>query len=720
VTSDTESYDSTVIYGCSVGFTNTVTYTCGQDGSFAIDRVSTNPTASTEYGGGWNYANEFGKSSSDINDLTEIMVGEYILYGCEACAAGTYKSQDGATICTDCPAGRYIEETGSDDATDCIDCAAGRYIDTSGSDEMSDCIECPTGKYRPEWNMTWNMVEGRSFRWYNMISDGILNDKSVEECQAACLERDACRGFSRKIDPPGEGTVTCVMFKNTELEPPHVPSIELSLYQLLPDSGCAVSQKEACCQQQNDGKQPDETMMAQCVSEGCAYNGDSCGIASPAYWDCTAQCDATRCTVCAAGKYNNVSGSEQEAACIDCKAGTYINVTGSDEAADCIDCAAGKYSRMPLGPCDITCVGKTFDDGALAAHPVCWAEEGIGYWQHTSYASNMVTRTGILLRGTLSSFFPNEGQRITKSECIKRCSALAVLAGECVGVSYAGGICTYYSQVTGTTLMGTVVSAILRLLTGACGLGAPFVNLANDDCSLDLKDWRNCCDHGTCNGGPLTGCLDCVAGRYLSVQGSSEAGDCINCVAGKYLGVAGSVAADQCIECDVGKYVKASGSNQHSDCIDCSTGRYFDTPGSAADCIECQPGMYADLTGRRTCSTCAEGKYVDTTGNIAASNCTGCPAGQVVHARAAQAGTAGAARGGGCIACPASKYSTGITTAPPMVSLTALVGEEKSKKWNGGVLGHNGKIYGIPFQAKELLMIDTEANGTLTYTPNTY
>jgi hypothetical protein len=87
---------------------------------------------------------------------------------------------------------------------------------------------------------------------------------------------------------------------------------------------------------------------------------------------------------------------------------------------------------------------------------------------------------------------------------------------------------------------------------------------------------------------------------------------------------------------------------------------------------------------------------VDVPGSTLASDCIQCPAGKKVSEAS-----------GGCIACPVSKYSTGITSAPPVISMVGSVDFAVDRKWNGGVLGLDKKVYGIPFNAAEVLVIDT-------------
>ena len=65
------------------------------------------------------------------------------------------------------------------------------------------------------------------------------------------------------------------------------------------------------------------------------------------YVEITGSDEETDCVLCGLGKYSTVVGSFSHADCTDCVAGTYIDVTGSDEPTDCIACGAGRYRLTP-------------------------------------------------------------------------------------------------------------------------------------------------------------------------------------------------------------------------------------------------------------------------------------------------------------------------------------------------------------------------------------
>ena len=102
--------------------------------AFSDVRVVGRPAAGGDSGGGGGDGGGIGGShgSSAVEPLL--------------CAAGQYEAA-GLTTCSDCPAGKYVEATGSDEESDCIDCIFGTYLPVTGSDEAGDCIDCAVGKY---------------------------------------------------------------------------------------------------------------------------------------------------------------------------------------------------------------------------------------------------------------------------------------------------------------------------------------------------------------------------------------------------------------------------------------------------------------------------------------------------------------------------------------------------------------------------------------------
>ena len=155
-------------------------------------------------------------------------------------------------------------------------------------------------------------------------------------------------------------------------------------------------------------------LLSQCTCEGGYYSTDllsfntSCLECGRGYF-CSgdqhrAPCQAGRyaasstqseCTVCAAGKFSNATGNDEESdcdscvagkysnataatspdTCLDCAAGTYSSEAGKTSASDCIPCQRGKYSTTSGANTSSTCVdcsvGKYLNASGAAAESAC-------------------------------------------------------------------------------------------------------------------------------------------------------------------------------------------------------------------------------------------------------------------------------------------------------------------------------------------------------------
>ena len=72
------------------------------------------------------------------------------------CQAGRYRetiddlsiqSLNSATVCTECPPGRYRASERGKKEEDCSKCPRGKYASVTGSVLVSDCVRCPAGKF---------------------------------------------------------------------------------------------------------------------------------------------------------------------------------------------------------------------------------------------------------------------------------------------------------------------------------------------------------------------------------------------------------------------------------------------------------------------------------------------------------------------------------------------------------------------------------------------
>ena len=107
-------------------------------------------------------------------------------------------------------------------------------------------------------------------------------------------------------------------------------------------------------------------------------------------------------------------------------------------------------------------------------------------------------------------------------------------------------------------------------------------------------------------------CLDCIAGKYSTTDGLSNAALCADCVSGRYNSQPGKTEKSDCIMCGIGKYGLTIGSkNGTADCISCNEGTFSDITGvqSVNDCKECPAGYQNQQTGSPACNPCQAGKF---------------------------------------------------------------------------------------------------------------
>ena len=186
----------------------------------------------------------------------------------------------------------------------------------------------------------------------------------------------------------------------------------------------------------------------------------------------------------------------------------------------------------------------------------------------------------------------------------------------------------------------------------SCTLGtySPIGSTAATECDV--------CAAGQYDGDadPGTPCVDCAAGRFSTVMGSTSCGGGGDCGAGTHA-PAGSAA---CSGCDAGKF--DDDSNSTTPCIVCVAGNFtsdplhcdgscptgtYSPPGSktSADCEPCSLGDVDDDNNAATaCVPCSAGNFsigpfhcvgceVDTYALKSSSECVVCPAGRLAPAQ---------------------------------------------------------------------------------------
>ena len=128
----------------------------------------------------------------------------------------------------------------------------------------------------------------------------------------------------------------------------------------------------------------------------------------------------------------------------------------------------------------------------------------------------------------------------------------------------------------------------------------------------------NCtCEYGYYRSG--ASCIPCSAGSYKTTRDFSE---CTLCDAGTFSSITAATSQSACADCDVGHFAASPGQFQ---CQPCSAGYYTPVLGSM-DCNPCWIGSYS-LGGAATCTGCSAGSMSSAVAAQSSSVCTACPVG---------------------------------------------------------------------------------------------
>ncbi len=214
------------------------------------------------------------------------------------------------------------------------------------------------------------------------------------------------------------------------------------------------------------------------------------------------------CIDCIAGKYVDVSGSDEVVDCIDCIAGTYVDVAGSDEASDCIDCPVGKYidlagSNDPLDCID--CRAGTYIDVTGGNQASDCIDCVLGKYVDVVGSDEL-------------------------SDCI-----------DCIAGKYI--------DVTGSNEASDCINCI----------AGRYIDVSGSDAASDCID----CVIGkyidVTGSDQLSDCISCVSGTYIDVTGSDHPSDCIACISGHYThelntGDGLDAGASSCSVCPEGRF----------------------------------------------------------------------------------------------------------------------------------------------------------------------
>ena len=310
---------------------------------------------------------------------------------CKSCTAGRY-SENGATICTNCAAGKYSAAEG---ATVCTSCTAGKYFAATVS-ELTCAGSCPNG-CTPSLNAASGTISDGDGLYLNdefcswilktppgtevqvsfsQYSIGMGDDVTIYECDAAPCEAVHTFTSQQTASPVPidnvyrfTGGILKVIFQSDH----YSTSKGFTGHWFIPQMS------ESGCVDCAAGKFSGASAASTCADCGAGTYSSTAGSSTCAM--CNAgmySTTASTCTNCAAGKFSGASGASAASTCADCAAGTYSSTAGS---STCTICNAGMYSTT-ASTCTHCAAGKFSGASGASAASTC-ADCGAGKFSAT-------------------------------------------------------------------------------------------------------------------------------------------------------------------------------------------------------------------------------------------------------------------------------------------------------------------------------------------------
>jgi len=224
--------------------------------------------------------------STTFNTGPTCVPGQYsVSYNtpCVSCGPGSYSTSNGAPNCTQCKPGTYQSQSSQ---TFCTNCTANTYNQNSSSISSGDCLPC-----------SYPQTSDPGSAACSSCKPGEYYDNANSMCKGCGVGTYGIGGPSCLPCPPGT-------YNN-----------------MTNQSSCAQCPTGYTFSGQN------ATSILNCTA---------CGVGNYAL-------NASVCSICPQGSYNNISAS---ASCTLCPAGTYNNNTGSPSFSDCRACPLGSYASQ--------------------------------------------------------------------------------------------------------------------------------------------------------------------------------------------------------------------------------------------------------------------------------------------------------------------------------------------------------------------------------------
>ena len=399
-----------------------------------------------------------------IDNATEVSAHDHV-DDCTKCAAGKYSTSLGAiaeSTCIDCPlgkfgpldggvseeaactgrcsAGKYGSTAGQSTEDDgCTDCAMGTYQNTQGSDSCNlcdhgtytdqegstECKKCQAGKTTPRFE--WGQFDKTSRQ---------ISEEKCKEAREWLINNDNSRDWSG--------------FKNIDIFDGFVREDNIAVTSDGSGKYCEFLDWNICildnCNEHIGFRHrttkcvesSSSHLTTLCITEGTRVGCVDC--AAGKYADAEA---SASCKDCPLGKFGTLEGQTEEDSCTGCSAGRYGTTAGqSSDASACTNCPQGKYQDTTGSTTCKGCVaGKYSASSGAIAESTCKACSQ-GYYQPNAFSTSCIECPGEKV-GTAQT------GSTSQSQC--RSCQYQKNAGNCVG----DGCCGYGINIWTYSISGS-------------------------------------------------------------------------------------------------------------------------------------------------------------------------------------------------------------------------------------------------------------------------
>ncbi|XP_062570311.1 proprotein convertase subtilisin/kexin type 5-like [Saccostrea cucullata] len=592
---------------------------------------------------------------------------------CNRCPFHTYKADEGAGNCTECPDNLKTLRSGRTSSDDCLDlCPPGTY----SSAGIQPCLDCPFHHYKsfegagnctkcPEKKIT--LTNGTSCPAGRYSSTGYepcnrcpFHTYKADEGAGNCTE---CPDNLKTLRSGRTSSDDCL-----DLCPPGT----YSSAGIQPCLDCPFHHYKSFEGAGNCTKCPEKKITLT--------NGTSCPAgrySSTGYEPCN------RCP------FHTYKADEGAGNCTECPDNLKTLRSGRTSSDDCLDlCPPGTYSSAGIQPC-LDCPFHHYKSFEGAGNCTKCPEKKITLTNGTSCPAGRYSSTGYepCNRCPFHTYKADEGAgnctecpdnlktlrsgRTSSDDCLDLCppgtysSAGIQPCLDCPFHHYksfeGAGNCTKCPEKKITLTNGTSCPAGRYSSTGyePCNR-CPFHTYKADEgagncteCPDNLKTLRSgrtssddcldLCPPGTYSSAGIQPCLDCPFHHYKSFEGAGNCTKCpekkitltngTSCPAGRYSSTGyepcnrcpfhtykADEGAGNCTECPDNLKTLRSGRTSSDDCLDlCPPGTY--SSAGIQPCLDCPFHHYKSFEGAGNCTKCPEKK-------ITLTNGTSCPAGR--------------------------------------------------------------------------------------------